>query len=601
MLERLENRILLSVKHDVANRLLVVTGTNGDDRVLIEQAAGPRVVVIVNNEPAESFRLAEVKKVRVRALGGDDSVEVAEIERRTTLDGGAGDDTLIGAVGRDQFRGGPGFDTVDYSARALAVNLSADNLPNDGGIGERDNIRNDVEHVIGGMGADTIVAGALAMRINGWRGADTITGSAGDDTILASWGNDSVLAGAGNDIVAGEWGADTLSGGDGDDNMYGDNALYDGKPPPGPNDLPGGPDSISGDGGDDSIAGGPGADQLDGGEGSDVFINLDEESDFMNGGPGLDLRQAESEDGSQGIEGQFDFTNPNGGPGAVLAELEAGAVLEADGTLTVTGDDATSDVIVISRAGAQLTVNLNGETRNFAYGNVERIAVALGAGNDSVRLHNPDGSGVVGRPSSISGGSGSDTLLGGGGADTIFAGDGDDEVRGFAGDDILYGEADDDWIDAGLGADLLGGGRGTGAPSAVADGRDVLRGGGGSDYVDYSRRSDPLRLSLDDTPNDGAIGEKDLIHESVEKILAGAGADRIEANGLANFVAGGGGDDEIRGFGGVNYLVGGVGNDTVRGGADIDSILLEDSIRDRFDPGSGDNFVTIDRDLDQRL
>src|SRR5438270_14102203 len=74
-----------------------------------------------------------------------------------SLFGGQGGDTLVGTdLGADTLAGGPGVDLLDYSTRTLGLNITLDNIANDGQAGEGDNVMNDVETIHGGLGNDMI-------------------------------------------------------------------------------------------------------------------------------------------------------------------------------------------------------------------------------------------------------------------------------------------------------------------------------------------------------------------------------------------------------------------------------------------------------------
>ena len=96
-----------------------------------------------------------------------------------------------------------------FCARAGALFISLDNLANDGRAGEGDNVRSDIENVQGGSGNDTIVGSAVANTLNGGSGNDTITGNGGDDSLIGGKGNDRFFnAGNGEDTIVGGDGND---------------------------------------------------------------------------------------------------------------------------------------------------------------------------------------------------------------------------------------------------------------------------------------------------------------------------------------------------------------------------------------------------------
>jgi Ca2+-binding RTX toxin-like protein len=120
------------------------------------------------------------------------------------LFGDEGDDVFeLGAASdcADRVSGGAGYDVATYHDRATAVTVRHDDVANDGAPGEGDDIRTDVEEIVGGNGNDTLSGGNVAVRILGCGGDDTLTGSP-----LA----DSLSGGPGADVVSGLAGDDTL-------------------------------------------------------------------------------------------------------------------------------------------------------------------------------------------------------------------------------------------------------------------------------------------------------------------------------------------------------------------------------------------------------
>ncbi len=129
---------------------------------------------------------------------------------------------------------------------------------------------------------------------------------------------------------------------------------------------------------------------------------------------------------------------------------------------------------------------------------------------------------------SIVGGNMNDAIVGDAGDDILSGGDGHDTLSGGAGDDTLSGNAGIDNLSGGAGSDNLFGG----------DGSDVLEGGDDADMLD------------------GGIGDDILV--------AGSGDD-------AAF--GGAGDDSIEGGQGLDTLYGGAGSDILFGGEDEDDLF----------------------------
>ena len=215
-----------------------------------------------------------------------------------TLNGDTGNDALIGGVGNDVFNGLAGTDVADYSARTAPVAADIDGIADDGEPGETDNVRTDVEDLVGGSGGDALIGSTTANTLRGGPGNDSLDGSDLADVLEGGPGADSLVGGTGTDSAdysartapvtadidgsaddgeAGEGdnvGTDVevLTGGSGNDALTG-GALAD--------TLNGGPgaDALAGGDGIDTVNGGDGNDRFDGGTGGDSFA----------GGEGVDL------------------------------------------------------------------------------------------------------------------------------------------------------------------------------------------------------------------------------------------------------------------------------------------------------------------------
>lgn len=137
--------------------------------------------------------------------GGNDEIRVGGTgaDGPNAIDGGGGDDlVLVGAAGgADDVRGGPGLDTASLAGHAAAT-VTLDDLPDDGSADEGDNIRSDVEKVVGGSFADALTGNAGANTLDGAGGADRLDGLGGDDTLIGGPGaDDATFGGPGNDTI----------------------------------------------------------------------------------------------------------------------------------------------------------------------------------------------------------------------------------------------------------------------------------------------------------------------------------------------------------------------------------------------------------------
>jgi Ca2+-binding RTX toxin-like protein len=100
---------------DGAADTVIVQGTNGDDVALVVgDANGVSVLGLaaqVNATGSEAVR----DRLTINALAGDDVIEASDLAAAAILlamDGGAGDDVLVGSDGNDTMQGGAGDDVL---------------------------------------------------------------------------------------------------------------------------------------------------------------------------------------------------------------------------------------------------------------------------------------------------------------------------------------------------------------------------------------------------------------------------------------------------------------------------------------------------------
>lgn len=257
--------------------------------------------------------------------------------------------------------------------------------------------------------------------------------------------------------------------------------------------------------------------------------------------------------------------------------LDGGAIVVRDGPSGVRpapGGGCTGTLVGIP-------VVISATVRCAAAG-VETLQVRLGDGDDSsinatgIQSYSYGGDGS----DHIIGGSAYDWLDGGAGNDVLEAGAGDfNAFSAGPGDDTLVGGDGRDSMYGGDGADThLGGG---GADELQhSPGADDFNGGSDSvpgqpesvDYVTYQFVRQPLTISIDDQPNDGAAGEGDNVRSDVERVLGGEVDDQIRGNGRANALDGHRGDDRVHGHGGDDMLRGSDGQDEIRAGEGDDEL-----------------------------
>lgn len=235
-------------------------------------------------------------------VGGLDNDLLTGDGNANTLYGGAGDDTLTGGAGADVlygdadndtfeeeadpnggdiFNGGAGTDTVNYGSRDAALTVTMDGkTADDGESGENDNVKSDVENLVGGTVGDSITGNSSANVLTGGLGNDALFGESGNDTFEEG------SATSGGDVFNGGAGTDTVNYGDREEDLTvtmdgaaandGEASENDDVKSDVENCFGGdGVDSITGNASDNYINGGAGADTLLSGLGGDDYLDGD--------------------------------------------------------------------------------------------------------------------------------------------------------------------------------------------------------------------------------------------------------------------------------------------------------------------------------------
>jgi len=130
----------------------------------------------------------------------------------TSLNGGAGDDTLTAAMDSPNpsyLRGGEGADVISGGLTFDDIN---GNQGNDTAHGWEDD-----DWVVGGKGEDRLFGDQGRDIVYGNIGDDTCDGGADADTVRGGQGDDVLTGGDGADWLSGDLGSDTVSGGSGAD------------------------------------------------------------------------------------------------------------------------------------------------------------------------------------------------------------------------------------------------------------------------------------------------------------------------------------------------------------------------------------------------
>lgn len=295
---------------------------------------------------------------------------------QVSLVGGAGDDSLYGAIGRfgeglNFMDGGDGNDTI----RSFAIQ----------------------DALYGGGGNDLITTATTNQlttqgpisSLPGFAGQSTLDGGDGNDTLLAAFSTDILLGGTGNDSLSGSF--TLLEGGDGNDTL--DGSLFGTNP---------GQVSLFGGSGNDFIRGvtTPGVINIyDGGSGNDTIIFAGTSDSLVGTVEGNDQISA-APDLNFGVTG-VSFV-----------------ILDTLGNNTLVGSDGNDSIV-------------SGSGSDFLQGGtvVAAAQTSVGFGDDTVIAGGGD--------DYLFGGSGKDVLIGDDGIDTLQGFIDPDTLVGGAGADIF--------------------------------------------------------------------------------------------------------------------------------------------------------------------
>ncbi|MEY8205792.1 MAG: calcium-binding protein, partial [Bermanella sp.] len=300
----------------------------------------------------------------IDAGSGNDTITIdTSAQVASSLDGGTGTDTLTGTDGDDTWHfseiknveiinGGSGTNVIAGTNNGDVLDFTDASLQN-------------IKHIDGQGGNDTITGGSNDDELRGNTGDDTLNGGQGNDLLLGGEGQDTLLGGTGSDQLNGGTGNDVLKGGDGNDTLNGgdnNDALNGGS----------GNDQLNGDNGNDQLAGGLGSDTLNGGSGDDVLAG-DEGNDTLNGGDGSDV-----------LAGGVGTDTLQGGAGNDALAGDAGA----DSLQGGAGNDVLS--------GGSDADNLNGgEGNDTLNGGTQNDTLIGGLGSDTYQFAHGDGSDVI--------------------------------------------------------------------------------------------------------------------------------------------------------------------------------------------------------------
>ncbi|MEZ0316651.1 MAG: beta strand repeat-containing protein [Methylophilaceae bacterium] len=466
-----------------------------------------------------------------------------------SLDGGLGNDKLVGSFGNDILDAGFGNDTLIGGAGddLYLVYTNTDVVIEQAGEGDNDKATTLVSYTLA-ANVEKLALATLGGNING-------TGNALNNYITDN---------SGNNILSGMAGDDTLVGG-----------------------VVGGNDTLLGGAGNDSLDGGVGADKLDGGAGDDIYANVQAADIVTDTGVGGDdvVNAAEQLKGDLGAG--IEILNMAGS--AVNGRGNAiGNVINANAQNNILFGLAGNDVL---NAGAGNDILDGGDGNDVLNGDAGNDLMRGGNGNDvyfydsvndlAIEVSATGGLDIIFSSVSIDnlGSNIENVTLTGSGNINVAGNSLKNVIIGNAGNNILDGNGGSDTIDGGLGADTMTGGSGSNVYYVDDVGDRVFDFGGVATDVDTVISSVNY-----------ASGVNETFADKIEKITLTGSADLIATgNGLANTITGNNGNDSLVGGSGNDTLIGGLGNDTLVGGADLDSLV----------GGLGDDVYYVNSSLDK--
>jgi Ca2+-binding RTX toxin-like protein len=334
------------------------------------------------------------------AEGDDTFLVFGAYEGNDTYNGGTGNDIIKAQVNGAFIRLAGNFGAINSIEEITADGRINVTVAGDDGDNNLNFSATTLTNVVvdGGNGNDTIVGNAQSNTIRGGAGNDSLDGAAGDDIFLVSGayeGNDTYNGGTGNDTIkaqvngafirlAGNFGASnsieeitadgktsvTVAGDDGDNNLNFTNTILTNVVVDGGN----GNDTIVGNAQSNTIRGGAGNDFLDGAAGDDTFLvsGAYEGNDTYNGGTGNDTIKAQVNGAFIRLAGNFDLNN----------SIE---IITADGKndITIIGDDGNNNLNFSATTLTNVVID-GGNGNDTIFGSSQANTIRGGAGNDFI-------------------------------------------------------------------------------------------------------------------------------------------------------------------------------------------------------------------------
>jgi Ca2+-binding RTX toxin-like protein len=541
---------------DMASENVTVNLGNGNDTLVLEYG-GLAAPAVADPGTNDSVRLGgSAGSGLVGALDGGTTAGLLVVNAETiTVDGGNGNDTIDAGGG------------ITTARSTIASPFTADDVP------AATNPFPANLNILGGAGDDLLVSGNGNDNFQGGPGSDTVSYLASSGPVVVDL-TAATGTGMGSDTLAdvqnvdGSNYSDTITGNSLDNSLLGEN----------------GNDTISGEGGDDFEFGGAGDDTL-------VEGTAANGADTLLGGPGWDIVDYSGRTNPLNLTINGTADDGEGACTPVVTSTCEGdyighfidEIIGGSGNDNMLGDSSNETFVggpgddTIDGGGGENTADYTdspaGITADMGAGTV------TGEGNDTIK-----------NIQDVVGSAFDDTFV-----DCVRAAD---CTNGNGPDNKYYGNAGDDTFDQGT------------SPSSDSD---FIEGDAGIDTVDYSARTNNLRVDLSGAylATSGEVGEHDTFNNDVENLLGGSGDDELYGNNSNNMIVGNAGNDSMYGEGGndlfpagsapdgADYISGGDGTDTVDYSQRTGAVFIDLSGGgNQGEVGEGDN---LDYDLENAL
>lgn len=221
LLESLEARLAPASTTAFTTGLLTVTCDDGGNSAILS-ADDSGTILLNGTAIAGSPSIANTSQIKVLGGNGADIINLSGLTGfvgTATLDGGGGNDSLIGGPGTMRFTGGAGDDilTGGPGTNRLVESGDVNFILTDTsltGLGTDVLANFPQANLAGGAGNNVINAAAFSGRVTlaGGAGNDTLTGGASDDSLVGGPGNDRLNGGGGTNTLITKAGTDTLIG-----------------------------------------------------------------------------------------------------------------------------------------------------------------------------------------------------------------------------------------------------------------------------------------------------------------------------------------------------------------------------------------------------